>query len=77
MVITDKESGLMLLIFLVFNQSCHVLCKRHIDQNIFVKLTLKIGKDAAELFVNTTWCRLINSDNEKDYNERLENLKTR
>ncbi|KAI5672835.1 hypothetical protein M9H77_13199 [Catharanthus roseus] len=38
-IIIDRESGLMSVIEDVFSTAYHILCKRHIDQNVLAKLT--------------------------------------
>lgn len=76
-VITNKELSLMLVIKKVFNQSCHMLCMRHIDQNIVGKLTPTIGEDVTSMFINSTRHNIINSNNEVDFNERLEKMKVK
>ncbi|KAI5654077.1 hypothetical protein M9H77_31264 [Catharanthus roseus] len=43
-IITDRESALMPVIKYVFSKSYHMLCRRHIDQNVLAKLT-KMIKD--------------------------------
>ncbi|KAI5654725.1 hypothetical protein M9H77_31912 [Catharanthus roseus] len=43
-ILTDREGGLMSVIDDVFSNSYHMLCRRHFDQNMLVKLT-EIVKD--------------------------------
>ncbi|KAI5655111.1 hypothetical protein M9H77_32298 [Catharanthus roseus] len=43
-ILIDRESGLMPVIDDVFSNSYHMLCRRHIDQNMLAKLT-EIVKD--------------------------------
>ncbi|KAI5682788.1 hypothetical protein M9H77_04016 [Catharanthus roseus] len=46
-IITDRESGLMPVIEDVFSKSYHMLCRRHIDQNVLAKLTEMIKDEEA------------------------------
>ncbi|KAI5683227.1 hypothetical protein M9H77_04455 [Catharanthus roseus] len=53
--ITDMECGLMPVIDVVFNRSYHMLCRRHIDQNVLAKLTEMIkDEEVASRFINGT-----------------------
>ncbi|KAI5649671.1 hypothetical protein M9H77_35676 [Catharanthus roseus] len=58
---TNRESGLMPVINDVFSTAYHILCRRHIDQNVLAKL-IELTKDeeVASLFVNGSWKKLLN-----------------
>ncbi|KAI5682932.1 hypothetical protein M9H77_04160 [Catharanthus roseus] len=77
-VLTDRESGLMPVIDEVFSNSYHMLCRRHIDQNVLAKLTEMVkDEEVAQWFVNGSWRKLINELDEVEYQRKLEVLKTR
>ncbi|KAI5676810.1 hypothetical protein M9H77_07760 [Catharanthus roseus] len=77
-ILTGKESRLMPVIDNVFRNSYHMLCRRHIDQNVLAKLTEMVNdEEVAQWFVNGSWKQLINKIDEVEYQRKLELLKTR
>ncbi|KAI5680414.1 hypothetical protein M9H77_01641 [Catharanthus roseus] len=61
----NEESGLMPVVDEVFNRSYHMLCKRHIDQNVLAKSTEMIkDEEVASQFINGTWHKLLNEIDE-------------
>ncbi|KAI5654311.1 hypothetical protein M9H77_31498 [Catharanthus roseus] len=62
----------------VFSKSYHMLCRRHIDQNVLAKLTEMIkDEEVATRFVNGFWHKLINKFDEAEYRRKLDGLKTK
>ncbi|KAI5656921.1 hypothetical protein M9H77_25714 [Catharanthus roseus] len=57
---TNKECGLMLVIDDVFSTAYHMLCRRHINQNVLAKLTeLTKDEEITSWFVNRSWKKLL------------------
>ncbi|KAI5675552.1 hypothetical protein M9H77_06502 [Catharanthus roseus] len=55
-IITDRESSLMPVIYYMFSIVYHMLFRRHIDQDVLAKLTELIkDEEAASRFVNVSW----------------------
>ncbi|KAI5640034.1 hypothetical protein M9H77_00447 [Catharanthus roseus] len=77
-IITYKESGLMPLIGDMFSIAYHMLCRRHIDQNVLAKLTeLTKDEEVASRFVNGSWNKLLNEIDEQEYVRKLDTVKTK
>ncbi|KAI5649553.1 hypothetical protein M9H77_35558 [Catharanthus roseus] len=67
-IITNRESGLMPVIDDVFSTAYHMLCRRHIGQNVLAKLTeLTKDEEIASRFINRTWKKLLNEIDEQEY----------
>ncbi|KAI5650552.1 hypothetical protein M9H77_36557 [Catharanthus roseus] len=59
-IITDREYGLMPVIGEVFSTAYHMLCRRHINQNVLAKLTELIkNEEVASRFINGSWKKLL------------------
>ncbi|KAI5677267.1 hypothetical protein M9H77_08217 [Catharanthus roseus] len=66
-IITDKECSLMPVIGDVFSTVYHMLCIRHINQNVLTKLTeLTKDEEVASQFVNGSWKKLLDEIDEQE-----------
>ncbi|KAI5677678.1 hypothetical protein M9H77_08628 [Catharanthus roseus] len=74
----DRECGLMPMISDVFCITYHMLCRRHINQNVLAKLTeLTKDEEVTSRFVNGSWKKLLDEINEQEYLRKLDALKTK
>ncbi|KAI5676670.1 hypothetical protein M9H77_07620 [Catharanthus roseus] len=74
----DRESSLMPVIEELFSTAYHMLCRRHIDQNVLAKLTEMIkDEEVAPQFVNGSWHKLRNKIDEQENLRKLDVLKTK
>ncbi|KAI5673942.1 hypothetical protein M9H77_14306 [Catharanthus roseus] len=77
-IITNRESGLIPVINKVLSTAYHMLCRRHIDQNVLAKLTELIKyEEVASWFINGSWKKLLDEIDEQEYLRKLEVLKTK
>ncbi|KAI5649584.1 hypothetical protein M9H77_35589 [Catharanthus roseus] len=75
-IITERESSLMLVIEEVFRTAYHMLCRRYIDQNVLAKLTKMIkDEEVASRFLNGSWHKLLSEIDEQEYLRKLDVLK--
>ncbi|KAI5667879.1 hypothetical protein M9H77_17732 [Catharanthus roseus] len=71
-----RECCLMLVIGDVFNTTYHILCRRHINQNVLAKLTeLTKDEEVVLRFLNGSWKKLLDEINEQRYLRKLSALK--
>lgn len=78
-VFTNREISLMPTIEEISNDSYHILCMRHIQSNVLSKLTPLCGTYIANAFSFSQgpWCKLVDSMTKDEYNQRLEDMKSK
>ncbi|KAI5683037.1 hypothetical protein M9H77_04265 [Catharanthus roseus] len=75
---TNRECGLMPMMGEVFSTTYHMLCRKHINQNVLAKLTeLTKNEEVPSRFVNGSWKKLLDKIDEQEYLRKLDALKTK
>ncbi|KAH7861838.1 hypothetical protein Vadar_031552 [Vaccinium darrowii] len=73
-VVTDKELALMNAIARVFPKAAHLLCRWHIENNVFAKCRRKLDDKTWQQFKHA-WCNLVHMPTISDYEQGLATLK--
>ncbi|KAH7848462.1 hypothetical protein Vadar_003019 [Vaccinium darrowii] len=73
-VVTDRELALMNAIARVFPKATHLLCRWHIEKNVFAKSRRKFDDKTWQQFKHA-WCNLLHMSTISDYEQGLATLK--
>ena len=70
-IVTDKDLALMSAVSTVFPNSCHLLCRFHIQKNVKAKIKMYVGEKDIWETVMQEWCTLIDCESVDLFEESL------
>ncbi|KAH7859446.1 hypothetical protein Vadar_001190 [Vaccinium darrowii] len=73
-LVRDRELALMNAIARVFPKATHLLCRWHIEKNVFAKCRRKFDDKTWQKFKHA-WCNLVHMSTASDYEQGLATLK--